>query len=102
MEDLLPPRQRFWSPTKIASGAIVVTYLIVGLLFQDLFGLWQLVAFSVVPIFCIWFPEMMAQSYVKHTATGVAPPAGCIAALGWFVLLLPIVQVATVLVELLR
>lgn len=77
--------------SRIISGFIVVVYIGCGALFGGPVAALRVLAFCLLPLGCIWFPEAMGD-YVGNRINA-SSPAVFVWALGWAVLLMPVVAV---------
>ena len=82
---------------KTISGLIILIYIILGLLTDDLESALYIIMYCLLPFFAIWFPTEMGDFVGVRlgapSITGQSP--GClIHFLGWIMLFIPIVVVS--------
>ena len=96
-KDPFLPRQYFWTRKRIVSGLIALSYIVVSGFAAGAEGLFKMAMFCVLPLACIWFPELLANytgfALMRGPAITRSSPPGCVFVLGWLILLLPPIQV---------
>ena len=82
---------------RFLSAVVALGYIVTALCKGGVEGAILLFAFSLLPLFCIWFSEIMG-SYAGPMLHGIdAPtPAVLVCIAGWLLLLLPIVIAAII------
>ena len=95
----MPIQRPAWFNSRVLSALIAIAYLGYAVHTSDVELFLTLFLFLLVPVVCIWFPEVMGD-YVGYGlgTVGVTKesPAGCVWLVGWVVLLLPLLMVAIV------
>ncbi len=93
MSDPVLPFDPFWTLGKVLSGAIALAYICFAYLMADDLHAVYMFLFILTPVACIWFPDSMG-SYIGYAmfSIGVTREShpGFVYALGWLVLLLPV------------
>jgi hypothetical protein len=89
------PKQAFWTPGKVLSGAIVAVYVIGALALLGPSDSFEVLVSCAAPILMIWMPEIMGDYTgwgVLHGRPITKPsPVGFVWVFGWITLLLPAV-----------
>lgn len=87
------------------SGLIVICYMALAIATGGEQECLEVVLFSVLPIACIWFPEVLGDytgyAMMRGPAITSGSPPGCVSVIGWLLLLLPVVQIGIILWDLL-
>jgi hypothetical protein len=79
--------------SRLASSALVAGYLVIGMLAGGPGETLKVLAFCVVPLACIWFPEALGDytGYLVFDRITKASPSIFVWFMGWVVLLLPLI-----------
>jgi len=83
----------FWTASRVASGAVVVVYVVVAALYWGGGMAVRVAGFCVLPVACIWFSDVMG----RYRGIGLRFPVGITSesppsilfVVGWLLLLLP-------------
>jgi hypothetical protein len=93
------PQESFWTPGNVIAGCIALLYVVVTSVFAGPPTVLVVVLRMVVPLLCIWAPDVMSRytgsAFYSVRITHASPP-GIVSVLGWLLLLLPLVQVMIV------
>jgi hypothetical protein len=84
--------------SRALSATIALAYLAAALARGDAVLAVRIVLFCVVPVACIWFPDVLGN-YAGIFSITTTSPASFVWFLGWVVLLLPVIVVPFVWLE---
>jgi len=80
----------------LISLLLAIAYIVGGISVDGLVGGFRVFVFCLVPLACIWFPEVMGDYAGSIVASRINAPShpAFVRALGWVVLLLPLIVLA--------
>jgi hypothetical protein len=90
--DDVPP-----ATSRLVSGVVAVVYVAGGVVMGGPVTGLRMLAFCLIPLGCIWFPEAMGD--FVGGSINASSPASFVAILGWIVLLLPVLALLLIWVR---
>ncbi len=101
-KEAMLPREAVWTRERVAAVAIAAVWVAASLRFDGPEGAFETALYCLVPLLCVWFPEILAN----RTGFGMlwdggipmtrTTPSGIVRLVGWGLLLLPVVLVLVV------